>query len=120
MRYRGGTVKTREYDFCHYELAKDPDPKMQEVIDTMRKTAKNGEVNLYVRFNKKKEMNVFIYKGELGERHSAKESIIPSNAQVELDKEYMIPVDKGMLIVAYPNKDKTTEFSFTYWIAGVV
>lgn len=39
MRYRLGTVQVREYDFCHYELAKDPDPKMQEIIDEMKKKA---------------------------------------------------------------------------------
>lgn len=75
---------------------------------------------MYVKFTKKKEMNVFIYEGDAGKRENALGSLVEDNAQVEIDKEYSVDIDKGIMVIAYPNKDKSTEFSFTYWFAPVI
>ena len=45
MRYRGGSQKVREYDFCHYELQKSEE-MTKEKIDKLRSEATGGRVNL--------------------------------------------------------------------------
>jgi uncharacterized membrane protein YhdT len=35
-----------------------------------------------------------------------------------LDETYVFDYKEGILVVAYPNKDKTTDFEFEYWIAA--
>jgi hypothetical protein len=41
MRYRGGSQKVREYDFCHYELQKSR-TMTDERIKTLREEATGG------------------------------------------------------------------------------
>lgn len=60
-------------------------------------------------------MNVYAYGGK--SRDTATEQLVENNGQVELNKIYSVDVDSGALIIAYPNKDKETEFAFNYWIA---
>lgn len=64
------------------------------------------------------EMNVYIYGGK--DRFSATEKIVDHNDQVTPNKEYSIPYTKGMLVIAFPNKDKDTELEFKYWIGPYV
>merc|ERR1712146_832486 len=64
---------------------------------------------------KKTEMNVYIYEGK--SRDTATESIVEDNKQPDLNKIYSVDVDAGIMIVAYPNKDKDTELAFNYWVA---
>ena len=45
------------------------------------------------------------------------EKIVENNDMVTPNKEYSIPYTKGMLVIAFPNKDKDTELEFKYWIA---
>ena len=65
-------------------------------------------------------MNVFIYGGL--SRFEAKTSIIRGNVQPELNKVYSIEYAKGMLVIAFPNKqddadvDMPTALGFEYWI----
>ena len=48
-------------------------------------------------------MNVYIYGGK--SRDNATEKIIDFNDQIQLNKEYSIDYNMGMIIVAFPNKD---------------
>lgn len=47
----------------------------------------------------------------------ATESVIPGNGQAAVGQTYTVGVDKGLLIVAYPNENQQdTEFGFNYWL----
>ena len=61
-------------------------------------------------------MNVYIYEGD--SRFTATTPVIEGNGQVSTGKSYSVNYKSGMLIVAYPDANTTTEFSFTYWISG--
>lgn len=76
---------------------------------------REGELRLYFKATKMTEMNVYIYGGK--DRFSATEKIIDNNDMVTPNQEYSILYTKGMLIVAFPNKDKDTEFEFKFWVA---
>jgi len=60
-------------------------------------------------------MNVYIYVGKT--REEATKSLVEGNQQPELNKEYMVDIDSGILVIAVPNKDKDTELAFNYWVA---
>lgn len=47
MRYRGGSQKVREYDFCHYEVHKS-DEMTSDRINKMREAATGGKVLLNI------------------------------------------------------------------------
>ena len=57
-------------------------------------------------------MNVYIYEGL--DRLSATKKIIADNGQAIVGEKYQVKGDSGILIVAFPNKDKDTSFSFSY------
>ena len=61
-------------------------------------------------------MNVFVYVGN--SRTTATEPIIDDNERVQLNKNYTIDVEKGLLIVAYPKEDLDADFEFEYWVAS--
>lgn len=50
-----------------------------------------------------KEMNAYLYGG--GKKDDSIHSIVPGNALLKIGQKYMVDVSKGMLMVAYPNKD---------------
>lgn len=60
-------------------------------------------------------MNVYAYQGK--DRYSA---LIPVNDNQKLQegKNYTVQFLKGMLIVAYPERDEETEFEFDYFVAS--
>jgi len=58
-------------------------------------------------------MNVYVYKGT--DRTSAIKPLIKDNKQASEYYLYKAPIDEGILIVAYPEKDKTTELAFEFW-----
>lgn len=95
------------YDACYYEinldeaLLKDYNPS-----------------SLQIKFSNKKNMNVYVYAGL--SRLDAVHSVIPDNVQAQVDSTYTIGVDKGFLIVAYPNQDQETEFGFEFWTNAVL
>lgn len=114
MRYRHGKSDFREYDFCHYELTKSEEMSNFE-IDKLRKEATGGKVSIYFKMTKKSNIDVYIYGGK--DRFSATEMIVEDNKQPEINKEYTVDVENGMLVVAVPKLDKDTEFAFNYWVA---
>jgi len=59
-------------------------------------------------------MNVYLYAGT--SRVDATEPIVAGNEQVEIGTTYKIGAYDGLLLIAYPNKDKETEFGFNYWL----
>lgn len=59
-------------------------------------------------------MNVYLYGGK--SRFEATQSMIPGNNQANIGQSYSIGVEKGIMIVAYPNEDKETDFGFEYWL----
>jgi len=68
---------------------------------------------IVVNFSKLNEMNVYVYGGK--NRYDSTVSITEGNDDVKIGKNYSIPVETGMLIVAYPNEnvdDTTFEFSY--------
>merc|ERR1711981_427789 len=114
MRYRLGSQDVREYDFCHYEILKSADLTNFKV-DKLRKEATGGKVSIHFKLTKKTEMNVYIYVGKT--REGATKSLVEGNDQPELNKDYMVDIDSGILVIAFPNKDKDTELAFNYWVA---
>lgn len=60
-------------------------------------------------------MNVYVYGGKT--RKSAYENITVNNTAAELGKVYNISAYRGLLVVAYPNEGKDTEFAYNFWAA---
>ena len=81
----------------------------------MKANATDGKLIMYIKFTKKTEMNVYMYKGKA--QHQAKEPIVEENKQINENEVYELDVEDHIVIIAFPNKDKDTEFSFNYWIA---
>lgn len=71
MKYREGKPDYRKYDACYYEIASQ---NLTEI--GLTKTNKK-EPRLFVKFNKKTEMNVYLYGGS--DRYSAVDSVIKNN-----------------------------------------
>ena len=59
------------------------------------------------------EMNVYIYGGKT--RSSAYVNLTMNNTQAELGTVYNVSAIRGIVLVAYPNQDKETEFAFNFW-----
>jgi hypothetical protein len=60
-------------------------------------------------------MNVYLYGGS--SKSNSTIPIIDQNTPVKVGKTYTIPSSDGMLLIAYPNHNVTTDFAFTYWVA---
>ena len=58
-------------------------------------------------------MNVYIYEGL--SRNEAKRPVVYGNAQPNVGSVYKVPYQEGMMIVAYPDKNKETQFEFDFW-----
>lgn len=102
MRYKEGSQDERSYDACHYEVNKWAEMS-DKALQKIKSKSNVNTVKLYVKFNKKKNMNVYIYEGK--DRNSSTKSLIPKNEQAMINNIYEININSGMLIVAYPNKD---------------
>lgn len=111
LKYREGRPEYRQYDACYYEItASDPDQMTSDLFGS-------GQVaRIYISFSAAKHMNVYIYKGK--DRYSATEALTNGNKPIVLNQNYTVDVDSGILVVAYPNKDVSTNFEFKYWIGG--
>ena len=105
MRYfkRSRENGAGEYDACYYELSLD-----ESVLDT------HIPKQIHFKLSQKTEMNVYLYGGK--SRFEATESIIPGNNQANVGQTYTVGVDKGIMIVAYPNEGVETDFGFEYWL----
>jgi len=104
MRYKKRNANgDGEYDACYYEISLD-----ESVLD------KYNPKKLHVKISEKSEMNVYLYGGK--SRLEATESMISGNNQATIGQTYSIGVEKGIMIVAYPNEDKETDFGFEYWL----
>jgi hypothetical protein len=109
---REGAPTYRRYDSCFYEIK----AVSQEELDKITDKGKNG-LRIYVEITKMKEMNAYLYGG--GTKADSVHSIVPGNAMLKTGQKYMVDVSKGMLMVAFPNKDKeSTDFEFKYWVQG--
>ena len=61
-------------------------------------------------------MNIYIYGGS--SRFNSNMTVIEGNNQAQIGKNYTFDYKKGMLLIAYPNFDKQTEFEFKVWVDG--
>lgn len=82
----------------------------------MRANATDGKLFFNVKFTKAKEINLYMYKGD--SRRRMKQSVIEENKQAEVDKVYQFSIEEKILLIAFPNLNKDTEFSFNYWISA--
>ena len=57
-------------------------------------------------------MNVYLYGGN--SRENATQQITDYNDPVQVNRTYLIDHTVGMLLIAYPNANQTTDFSFNY------
>lgn len=73
-----------------------------------------AHVYIRLKFTKLTEMNAYIYGGR--SRKTAYENITLQNVPAQLAVTYNISAYRGLVVVAYPNKDKSTEFAFDYWV----
>lgn len=108
MRYKkrglvNGIAQEGEYDACYYEISLD-----QSVLE------KYNPKKIHVKISEKTEMNVYLYGGK--SRFEATQSMIPGNNQATVGQSYSIGVESGIMIVAYPNENKETDFGFEYWL----
>jgi len=114
MRYRGGDGNRREYDFCYYMIKKDAN-MTQEMLDEIKEKAGGVEPRLFIRLKKKERINVYIYGGS--SRENATEQLVADNAQAELGLEYSVPLDSGILVIAFPNEeDDKMLLALDYWV----
>lgn len=102
----------RKYESCYYEVGSIPLTEEQEE----QLLEGNEEIRIKLKVNIAKEMNVYLYGGN--NRLNATISMVENNDQVIPGKTYSIDYKKGMLLVAYPNTNVTTDFSFSYWLDG--
>ena len=98
---------SREYDACYYEVTLD-----SSILDEYIPK------KLHIQITKKTAMNTYIYGGL--NRLEAKESLIQDNEQATFGTTYSVGIDKGFLVVAYPNEGTAyTEFGFSYWVEAI-
>ena len=95
LKFQEGRPEFRQYDACFYLIKTD--------------------VTGYTAFKLEAadQVNVYVYGG--ADRFTATESIVPMNAMPTVGVEYGTDASKGILVVAFPNKDVDTNFSFSYW-----
>ena len=65
------------------------------------------------RLNQADQVNVYVYGG--ADRFSATESVVGDNSMPQIGAEYGADASRGLMVVAFPNKDVETSFSFDYW-----
>jgi len=94
LQYKDGSPSVRKADSCFYEIA-------PAALDDTLKAQTN--LHLFLQVTKSSQMNIYLYGGKT--RGDATESIINENEAVTIGKNYTIDISKGMLLVAYPNKD---------------
>jgi len=73
-------------------------------------------IRIFLKVTAADEMNVYLYGGS--SKRNATIPIVDQNAPVKVGKTYTIDANDGMLLVAYPNHNVTTNFQFTYWVGG--
>lgn len=113
LGFREGRPNVRAYDSCFYEVGSAVQQLTAEERESM-KLKENDMRQINVIFSKLNEMNVYIYGGK--SRYDATMSLTEQNLPVVIGKNYTVPVEVGMLIVAYPNEnvdDTTFEFSYS-------
>ena len=111
LRYqKTGTFSDRSFDFCYYEIKSSLTDEEAESLK-----GDHDSVSIQIKITKATEMNVYLYGGDKSE---ALVSIVNNNEQPATDKIYAVDYKKGMLIVAYPNEQKNSEFEFEYKVSG--
>lgn len=112
MRYRDGNDSYRESDACYYEITLS-DRLTSMKIKNLSADADDGDLYIRLNFTKLTEMNAYIYGGKT--RKTAYENLTDGNVPAKQGVVYNISAYRGFLVVAYPNKDKDTEFAFDFW-----
>ena len=69
------------------------------------------------RLNNNENLNVFIYEGI--ERANSSKMLVEDNRQAAIGVNYSVPIESGILVIAFPDKDKSTSFEFEYFIEEV-
>jgi len=94
MRYKKPNPQdpSREYDACYYEVVLD-----ESVLENY------NPKKLHLQISSKSEMNVYVYGGK--SRMEATESLVIGNQQATVGQTFSIGVEKGFLIVAYPQEN---------------
>ena len=97
------------------DMGQDPTTYKPDQIQSTKFEDKGLDINLSmermltVKITKAKGMNVFIYEGM--NRFDATKDIVEGN-RPNIGRTYAVNQKSGILVVAYPNKDETTEFEF--------
>merc|ERR1719498_598489 len=111
MKYvKTGNAADRGYDFCYYQVVSG---LSEEEADALK--GQEEGVSILVKISKATEMNVYLWGGK---KDDSLIKITDDNEQAEAEETYAVDYKKGMLIVAYPNEGKESEFEFSYKIAG--
>ena len=61
-------------------------------------------------------MNVYLWGGR--DRESATKWLVKGNRKAQAMYNYTYDASEGILMVAYPDKDRIGEFEFNYWIGA--
>ena len=61
-------------------------------------------------------MNVYLYEGK--DREDMGDNLEKYDGTMKVDKLYTVDPRDGMVLIAYPNKNKVTEFEFEYYLVA--
>ena len=100
LQYKDGGSVTGRFHSCFYEIRVGKSQK-----DKVRHS-------IQLKVTKASEMNVYAYVGLT--RETATISVTDNNNPLTVDKTYIVEGSKGIFLIAYPNKDKATDFAFEY------
>jgi len=114
LQYIEGRPDVRSYDSCFYEIGSKVENT--PLAENSTESSEQEDLKIIINLTKLKNMNVFVYEGK--DRYSATRSV-NGNQQLLAGRNYTVPVSKGMLLIAYPNKGLETEFEFDYYVAPV-
>lgn len=113
MRYNPSETE-RKFDYCYYQILSQENAT--ESTSYANITDRKDGLRIHLKVTKAKNVTVHFYGGH--DRENATTWVInPNNDSPKLKLEYSWKAEKGILIVATPDKGKETEFEFEYWIA---
>lgn len=104
--------KDRKYDSCYYEFKASEDITDPSAYPTIEDRADG--IRIFVQITKAKNMNIYLWGGQ--DRESATKWLVKSNRKAVENYNYTYDASQGIFMVAYPDKDKDTEFEFRYWV----
>ena len=105
MQYKEGRPEVRRYDACYYVIRAREDFSCDNGACESHSAGNNtvNQPSIMFRVNKKQNMNVYIWEGT--SKTESLRAINYYNAQAELESDYAVPINTGILLIVIPEKD---------------